>query len=41
MSIYFTLEYDENGVSRIVENKDTSTRAINKRDFKFGTFFKI
>ena len=38
MSIYFTLEYDENGVSRIVENKDTSTRAINKRDFKFGTY---
>mgnify|MGYP003120731004 CR=1 FL=1 len=38
MSIYFTLEYDENGVSRIVEKKDTSTRAINKRDFKFGTY---
>ena len=30
MSIYFALEYDENGVSRIVEKKDTSTRAINK-----------
>ena len=38
MSIYFALEYDENGVSRIVEKKDTSTRAINKRDFKFGSY---
>ena len=38
MSIYFALEYDENGVSRIVQKKDTSTRAINKRDFKFGTY---
>ena len=38
MSIYFALEYDENGVSRIVQKKDTSTRAINKRDFKFGSY---
>ena len=38
MSIYFALEYDENGVSKIVQKKDTSTRAINKRDFKFGSY---
>ena len=38
MSIYFALEYDENGVSRIVQKKDTSTRAINKRDFNFGSY---
>ena len=38
MSIYFALEYDANGVSRIVQKKDTSTRAINKRDFKFGSY---
>ena len=38
MSIYFALEYDENGVSKIVQKKDTSTRAINQRDFKFGPY---
>ena len=38
MSIYFTLEYDENGVSKIVEKKDTSTRAITQRDFNLGTY---
>ena len=38
MSIYFALEYDENGVSRIVEKKDTSTRAITQRDFNLGTY---
>ena len=38
MSIYFTLEYDENGVSKIVEKKDTSTRAITQRDFNFGSY---
>ena len=38
MSIYFALEYDENGVSRIVEKKDTSTRAITQRDFNFGSY---
>ena len=38
MSIYFALEYDENGVSRIVQKKDTSTRAITQRDFNFGTY---
>jgi hypothetical protein len=38
MSIYFALEYDENGVSRIVQKKDTSTRAITQRDFKFGSY---
>jgi hypothetical protein len=38
MSIYFALEYDENGVSRIVQKKDTSTRAITQRDFNLGTY---
>jgi len=38
MSIYFALEYDANGVSRIVEKKDTSTRAITQRDFNFGSY---
>jgi len=38
MSIYFALEYDENGVSRIVQKKDTSTRAITQRDFNIGTY---
>ena len=38
MSIYFALEYDANGVSRIVQKKDTSTRAITQRDFNFGTY---
>ena len=38
MSIYFALEYDENGVSRIVQKKDTSTRAVTQRDFNFGTY---
>ena len=38
MSIYFALEYDENGVSRIVEKKDTSTRAITQRDFNLGSY---
>jgi hypothetical protein len=38
MSIYFALEYDENGVSRIVQKKDTSTRAITQRDFNFGSY---
>ena len=38
MSIYFALEYDANGVSRIVQKKDTSTRAITQRDFKFGSY---
>ena len=38
MSIYFALEYDANGVSRIVEKKDTSTRAITQRDFNLGSY---
>tara|TARA_R100001082_G_scaffold108966_1_gene85168 strand:+ start:88 stop:1140 length:1053 start_codon:yes stop_codon:yes gene_type:complete len=38
MSIYFALEYDANGVSRIVEKKDTSTRAITQRDFNIGSY---
>lgn len=38
MSIYFALEYDENGVSRIVQKKDTSTRAVTQRDFNLGTY---
>jgi len=38
MSIYFALEYDANGVSKIVEKKDTSTRAITQRDFNFGSY---
>ena len=38
MSIYFALEYDENGVSRIVQKNDTSTRAITQRDFNLGTY---
>ena len=38
MSIYFALEYDANGVSRIVQKKDTSTRAITQRDFNLGTY---
>jgi len=38
MSIYFALEYDANGVSRIVEKKDTSTRAITQRDFNLGAY---
>ena len=38
MSIYFALEYDANGVSRIVEKKDTSARAITQRDFNFGSY---
>lgn len=38
MATYFALEYDANGVSRIVEKKDTSTRAITQRDFNFGSY---
>ena len=38
MSIYFALEYDANGVSRIVQKKDTSTRAVTQRDFNFGSY---
>ena len=38
MSIYFALEYDANGVSRIVEKKDTSARAITQRDFNLGSY---
>jgi hypothetical protein len=38
MATYFALEYDANGVSRIVEKKDISTRAITQRDFNFGSY---
>ena len=38
MATYFALEYDANGVSRIVEKKDTSTRAITQRDFNLGSY---
>jgi len=38
MSIYYTLHYNENGTTELVENTDNSTRAITNRDFQIGTY---
>ena len=38
MATYYSLEYNEDGTSSIVENKDQSTRAITERDFNIGSY---